>query len=92
MVDEHTILPLQQDASKCGFGHFYYSITPKIPELVAIWKPMDEKHRKFHSFGTDVVKALFNEDYAKAEKIYKDAERHSKDLIADMKKLLTLLR
>ena len=92
MVDNRTIMPLQQDSSKCGFGHFYYAITPKNPELLAIWKPMEEKHRKFHNFGTDAVKALFNEDYARANSIYKDAERYSEDLISDMRKLLNLLR
>ena len=92
MVDSRMILPLQQDASKCGFGHFYYAITPKNPELIAVWKPMEEKHKKFHSFGTDVVRALFNEDYQKANAIYKDAERYSTDLIADMKKILTILK
>lgn len=91
MVDSKNILPLQQDSTKCGFGHFYYAITPKNPELLAIWKPMEEKHKKFHSFGTDVVKALFNEDYTKATAIYKDAEKYSEDLISDMKKLLTIL-
>ncbi len=91
MVEERTILPLQQDSSKCGFGHFYYAITPKNPELVAIWKPMEEKHRKFHSFGADAIKAIFNEDYTKAQNIYKDAEHYSEDLISDMRKLLDIL-
>ena len=92
MVDNSSILPLQQDSKKCGFGHFYYAITPKNPELVAIWKPMEEKHRRFHSFGTDVIKALYNEDYTKAHSIYRDAEKYSEDLISDMKKLLNILK
>ncbi len=91
MVDRRAILPLQQDSSKCGFGHFYYAITPKNPELLAIWKPMEEKHRKFHSFGSDAIKAIFNEDYAKADAIYADAEKYSEDLISDMKNLLAIL-
>lgn len=92
MVDSRMILPLQQDSSKCGFGHFYYAITPKNPELVAVWKPMEEKHKKFHNFGTDAVKALFNEDYKRAESIYKEAEKYSEDLISDMKKILQILK
>ncbi len=92
MVDSRMILPLQQDSSKCGFGHFYYAITPKNPELIAIWKPMEEKHRKFHNFGTDAIKALFNEDYSRAEAIYKEAEKYSEDLISDMKNLLKILK
>lgn len=92
MVDNRIVLPIQQDSAKCGFGHFYYAITPKNPELVAVWKPMEEKHRKFHSFGTDVVRALFNEDYTKATSIYRDAEKYSAELISDMKKLLSILK
>ena len=92
MVNTRNILPLQQDSSKCGFGHFYYAITPKNPDLLAVWKPMEEKHRKFHNFGGDVVKALFNEDYSRADSIYREAEKYSQDLISDMKKLLSLLR
>lgn len=91
MVDSRAILPLQQDSSKCGFGHFYYAITPKNPELLAIWKPMEEKHRKFHNFGSDAIKALFNEDYARADAIYNEAEKYSEDLISDMKNLLAIL-
>lgn len=92
MVDSRMVLPLQQDSSKCGFGHFYYAITPKNPELVAVWKPMEQKHKKFHSFGADAVKALFNEDYSRAESIYKEAEKYSEDLISDMKKILQILK
>ena len=92
MVDNHTLLPLQQDSSKCGFGHFYYAITPKNPELLSIWKPMEQKHKKFHSFGSDAVKAIFAEDYDKAARIYREAETTSKELISDMKKLITVLK
>ena len=91
MVDSRTILPLQKDSSKCGFGHFYYAITPKNPELLAIWKPMEEKHKKFHNFGSDAIKAIFNEDYSRAEAIYREAEKYSEDLISDMKNLLKVL-
>ena len=31
MVDSRSLQPLQLDATKCGFGHFYYSMTPKTP-------------------------------------------------------------
>lgn len=29
MVRKQTILPLQLNSSKCGFGHFYYALTPR---------------------------------------------------------------
>ena len=91
MVDNHTVLPLQLDSSKCGFGHFYYAITPKDPQLAAIWAPMEAKHKKFHSFGSEAIKALFAEDYSKAKSVYTEAEQYSKELLSDLKKLLILL-
>lgn len=92
MVDSRTIFPLQQDSSKCGFGHFYYAITPKNPELVAIWKPMEQKHKKFHNFGSDAINAIFSEDYERANRIYTEAERASKELISDMKNIIKVLK
>ena len=53
---------------------------------------MEAKHKKFHSFGTDAMKAIFNEDYSRAESIYREAEKYSEDLISDMKKILKILK
>ena len=83
MIDNKSIVPLQLDATKCGFGHFYYSMTPKTPEIRAIWTKIEGKHKKFHSFGKDVQQCILNEDYAGAEKYYREAESYSKDLLND---------
>lgn len=85
MVDTKSIVPIQLDAAKCGFGHFYYSMTPKTPEIRAIWTQLDAKHKKFHSFGKDVQQCIINEDYVGAEKYYKEAESYSRDLLNDFK-------
>lgn len=87
MVTERTVLPLQLDASKCGFGHFYYAMTPKNPEVKQTWDALGAKHKKFHGYGSDVIKALFNEDYTKAEQIYREAENYSKELLSDLEKM-----
>ncbi len=63
MVRKQTILPLQLNSSKCGFGHFYYALTPQIPEILPIWNALGEKHRKFHQYGADVIQAIKNEQY-----------------------------
>ena len=68
MVKERVIVPLQLDSSKCGFGHFYYSITPDISGVRTIWDGLGEKHKKFHGYGSQVIQALFDEDYAKADR------------------------
>lgn len=90
MVRERVIVPLQLDSTKCGFGHFYYSITPEIPGIREIWDGLAEKHQKFHGFGSDVINALFEEDYAKAEQVCRAAEEYSRELIADMEKMLRI--
>lgn len=90
MVKERTIQPLQLDSSKCGFGHFYYSLTPDIPEVLPIWNKLGAKHKQFHKYGGDVIHALQYGDYAKAEQIYQEVSEFSKDLISDMKTILCL--
>lgn len=91
MVDEHTVLPIQLDASKCGFGHFYYAMTPKTKEVRPIWDALDAKHKKFHGYGSQVQKALMAEDYSKAEQIYKEAEGYSKELIGDLQEMIRIV-
>lgn len=87
MVTDRMVMPLQMDATKCGFGHFYYAMTPKTPELRPIWDALEQKHKKFHGYGSDVIKALFEQDYNKAEQLYREAEQYSKELISDMEKM-----
>lgn len=91
MVDEHTILPIQLDSSKCGFGHFYYAMTPKTKEVRPIWDALETKHKKFHTYGAEVNKALFEEDYDKAQQIYNEAENYSKELIADLEEMIRIV-
>lgn len=90
MVDGRKIIPLQLDSSKCGFGHFYYAMTPQIPEVLPIWDALGAKHQKFHQFGASVMHAINCENYAEAERIYRKAEQYSKGLIADMQQILRL--
>ncbi len=87
MAEEQTIVPLQFDAAKCGFGHFYYSMTPKTPEIREIWTKVDAKHKKFHEFGKAVQKAVMDEEYSLANQKYQEAESYSKELISDFKQM-----
>lgn len=84
MTEEKEVLPIQLNSRKCGFGHFYYSMTPKTPEINEIWKEVADKHKKLHDFGNHVLKALMAEDYIQANKYCKEAEDYSKVLIADL--------
>ena len=91
MVSSHKITPLQLDSSKCGFGHFYYAMTPQIPEILPIWNELEYKHKRFHKYGGEVIYALNNGQYAHAEQICREAKTFSKDLISDLQQILQIL-
>ncbi len=88
MVETHDVIPLQLDSTKCGFGHFYYSVKPRIPVIMPVWEALEMKHRKFHQYGATIIEALNSGSYAEAEQIYKEAEEYSKELIADLTQIL----
>lgn len=90
MVSKRSVLPLQLDSSKCGFGHFYYAMTPRIPEVLPIWNALGEKHRRFHQYGADVIAAINNRQYALAEQLCTEATQYSTGLIADLEKISRL--
>lgn len=91
MVETQEIHPLQLDSAKCGFGHFYYAMEPENEEVKTIWAVIAEKHKKFHDYGSRVIKALFDENYAEAQRIYEEAENYSVELLADLKKLTEII-
>jgi len=90
MIMEQSVLPLQLDPSKCGFGHFYNALTPKIPGVLPIWIELGAKHKKFHGYGAKVINAIENGDYHTASQVYAEAKDYSRNLIADMEKIIQI--
>ena len=90
MVTERVVLPIQLDASRCGFGHFYNAVTPRDPQLKQIWDALGEKHRRFHTCGETVKRALMAGDDAGAQSAYAEAEKCSAELLADLENLKKL--
>lgn len=90
MTRKRAVLPLQLNSSKCGFGHFYYALTPKNPEILPIWNALGEKHKRFHQYGSDVIQAISRQQYALAEQLCREAQQYSTGLIADMEKIMQL--
>lgn len=90
MVTERVVLPIQLDAARCGFGHFYNAVTPKEPQLKQIWDALGKKHRRFHTCGETVKRALMAGDDAGAKSAYAEAEKCSAELLADLENLKKL--
>lgn len=85
-----TLSPLQLDAAKCGFGHFYNAVTPKVPAMLPVWINLGAKHKRFHQYGAELINAIKQSEFIKAEQLYNEAENYSKELIADLNKLIHL--
>ena len=64
---------------------------PYTPEMTEIWKGLEDKHRKFHGYGTQVCNALQEQDYETAEKACAEAEEYSKELLADLAQIKTVV-
>lgn len=78
---------LQTDCTKCGLGHFYYSLKPVHPDITELWSGLDGKHKAFHAYGTEMISAVRAGRTEKLLQIYQEAEICSKDLLADFNTL-----
>lgn len=83
IIDNKKVVPLQVNDHKCAFGHFYYSISPINKEVLNIWDGVEDKHKKFHSCGKSVIKAINDDNFKLANSIYSDAQKLSLELIKD---------
>lgn len=88
MVKDRECVPLQTDDTKCAFGHFYYAMNPRNKMIAPLWNGLAEKHRRFHGYGKNVIVAIKNQDYARAESEYRSAVKLSEELISDFKKIV----
>ena len=92
MVEDRTYRPIQLDSTKCGFGHFYYSMTPQDAAILEIWNGVGGKHTKLHNYGNQVKTALLKGDITEAEKCYKEVLICSKELIKDFETMEQLAK
>lgn len=83
--------PIQTDYTKCGLGHFYYAFKPVNEKVIDIWNGLDEKHKTFHSYGTQMIAAIRSGRLGELQQIYEKAENHSKELISDLNKLIQII-
>ena len=91
MAQTGTLKVLQTDCTKCGLGHFYYAFKPVHPQLVDIWNGLEAKHKTFHSYGTEMIRAIQSGNHKELEQIYKKAETCSKDLNADFLSIIRII-
>ncbi len=82
---------LQTDCTKCGFGRFYYAFQPINQAVIQVWNGLGDKHKTFHSYGTEMLSAVRAGHGNELQQIYKKAETCSKDLLSDFQKLIQII-
>lgn len=92
IVINREVSPLQVDGTKCGFGHFYYSVNPKNPEVKKVWSEIGSRHTQFHSLGMNIISAIEKKDERTAEAEYKKAEKMSEELIETFRQIIEITR
>lgn len=91
MKDKMKLLPLQLDANKCAFGHFYNAITMRHPKLTTIWNKLSAVHQKYHLLGRKVMETIEREDTEGAEKYCQEAVKMSGEILGMLDQMIELV-
>lgn len=91
MAQTRTLKVLQTDCTKCGLGHFYYAFKPVNAQIIDIWNGLEEKHKTFHSYGTEMISCIQSGGNNDLQHIYQKAEVCSNGLNADFQSLIRML-
>ncbi len=76
-VTESKIIPLQVDASRCAFGHFYSSLTIQDEDIRELWESIDEHHNNLHEAGKQALLHIRNQELEEAKKHHQIAKESS---------------
>ncbi len=90
MVEAMTILPLQLDDHRCGFGHFYHSVHPRAAAAEEIWKSVGENHHALHAGGGAVLQAIKDGNRHVAQAGFRQAQLLSKRIVSALGELRLL--
>ena len=82
MVDMMQVNAIQVNPKKCMFGHFYYTIKVKHPDVVDDWKKVEELHKDFHAQGERAVAAIESKDEDTAKNALQSAVNLSDKLMS----------
>ncbi|HHX62741.1 MAG TPA: chemotaxis protein [Epulopiscium sp.] len=80
MINSMRLYPIQTNANKCAFGHFYNSLTVDHPDLAKDWARLGSLHNDFHTLGDSVINAVKINDPVGADNLRKEALLISKQL------------
>jgi methyl-accepting chemotaxis protein len=90
IIDTQELVPIQSDSRKCGFGHFYYTITPQRPDILSIWKTVERPHKDLHALAEEARTAVNSRKFYALPAIYNKATDISTNLINRFNEMMSL--
>lgn len=90
VVESRELVPLQSNPRKCGFGHFYYAISPKKKDIVAIWEGVEKPHNELHRLGEEAEMLIKRGEFLSLEAVYQRAVQLSETLITKFTEMIRL--
>ncbi|WMJ84653.1 methyl-accepting chemotaxis protein [Oscillospiraceae bacterium LTW-04] len=92
MAREMSVIPIQTDEHKCGFGHFYYAVKPSSEKLLALWESVEVLHHNLHKTGDIIIDAINAQDSRGAMSKTAEAEKLSVAIIEKFQQMIKITK
>lgn len=92
MAREMSVIPIQTDEHKCGFGHFYYAVKPSSEKLAALWDSVEALHHDLHKTGDVIIGAINAQDSRRAMSKAAEAEKLSGAIIEKFRQMINITK
>lgn len=92
MAHAMQVLPIQTDAHKCGFGHFYYAVKPAAEKMAGLWESVEILHHDLHKTGDLVIGAIQRGDSGQAASAAGQAEALSEKIMVKFEQMMKLAK
>lgn len=91
-VSSAKIIPLQLDANRCVFGHFYSSLLIKDDRIKYQWDTIKEVHHDLHNAGKNALDKIRKGDLIQAQKLLAMAKDKSERIFTIIDEIIAILK
>lgn len=92
MVLENHVIPVQNDAHKCGFGYYYYLLNPKNEKIKTIWYDIERIHIQLHTTGDKIMNSVFKGDSQRTKMYFSEVEEYSSKIIKMFEQIIEITK
>jgi len=92
MVEDQRLQPLQTNDHKCGFGHFYYGVTPSSDKILPLWRKVEGYHSELHKKGDIVIELVKMGNFNSARSTAKEARQLSNKIVGLFEEMVSITK